>query len=185
MMGDQDSSYFTKTFPTEALSRLDTLTRKGVLSDSILQTIFRNSQIFSNEQDLKMGKFGSKQAKMLYLGIPELEYGPLDTQLRKAFLNFQSSTPADVLKVITKDPTGPSIILMQTAVKDPSSDSGGTKKYIFGGYANEAWRVGQGFFGTSSCFLFSFSKDQAMKVRLKSGENKALFAANWKLSFGE
>lgn len=53
MIGEQD---FSKSFPSEALTRLDTLTRKGVLSDSVLQTIFRNSQIFGTESDLKMGR---------------------------------------------------------------------------------------------------------------------------------
>jgi hypothetical protein len=54
-MGEQDSSYFTKSFPAEALGRLETLTKKGVISDTILQSIFRNSQILSSEADLKTG----------------------------------------------------------------------------------------------------------------------------------
>lgn len=74
---------------------------------------------------------------------------------------------------------------MQAEARDPTSESGGMKKYIFGGYANEAWRVNQGFFGTSSSFLFTFSRDQASKVRLKTGDQKALFASNNRISFGE
>jgi hypothetical protein len=51
----EDSSYYTKSFPAEALGRLETLTKKGVISDTILQSIFRNSQILSSEADLKTG----------------------------------------------------------------------------------------------------------------------------------
>jgi TLD len=119
------------------------------------------------------------------LGIPDLEYGPLDTQLRKTFLNFQQSAPGDLLKVLTKEPTGPSIILMQGEARDPMSETGALKKYVFGGYANEAWRPNQGYFGTANSFLFSFTKDQAAKLRLRSGDSKALFASNTKISFGE
>jgi TLD len=100
-------------------------------------------------------------------------------------LNFQQSTPTDLLKVLTKDPTGPSIILMQGEARDPTSESPAMKKYIFGGYASEAWRVNQGYFGTANSFLFSFTKDQAAKLRLKNGETKALFASSSRISFGE
>lgn len=74
---------------------------------------------------------------------------------------------------------------MQAEARDPGSENGGMKKYIFGGYANEAWRVNQGFFGTGSAFLFTFSKDQATKLRLKTGDQKALYASNSKICFGE
>lgn len=168
-MNEQSNIPNSMSFAAEASERFNKL-KSSIISEELLGRQFRGSEIFL-ESD-------SSEAKKLYLAIPELENGALDTVLIKTFKTSVQAT--EIIRIFVNNPY-PSVFLFQTGV--------GNSKRIFGGYASENWGVSNNIFGTPSCFLFLITKDEQIKLRENPNppnEKKVyLWKNNHSLSFGE
>lgn len=126
---------------------------------------------------LKMVKSGDS-AKMLYLGIPEIERGILETYLLKTYRSATINA-SEIMRLFVNNPY-PSIFLFQTGH--------GASKRVFGGYANESWGNDGNFFGGPSSFLFLISMTEKVKLRENPNppNDKQVFMwhNNHSLSFG-
>lgn len=167
---DPSAASGVMTFPAEASERRSKI-GQAALSEEQLNKQFRDSEILGDQD--------KADAKMLYLGIPELEQQIFDLELKKTFKNSVVNA-SEILRIFQNSPL-PSIFLMQIGT--------GPQKRVFGGYANESWSSDQSHFGGPTCFLFLFT--QADKVKLRenpnppSGKSVILWHSNHSLSFGQ
>ena len=121
------------------------------------------------------------KAKMLYLGIPEIENTLLETELKGSSIKNSLIQASEIIRIFETSGNFPSIFLFQVGTGD--------KRRIFGGYANEQWRVEENYFGNNTCFLFLFTQNDQVKLRENPLNHrdgaKYLWCNSHSLSFGE